>query len=304
MLGRGTWSVVVSSTCISAAQSGKGAPVDEIQRSADSHSVDREAEHENIADGDNGYRMTGVQQAKAKSGPPERPRGMLVQFPVQSAEGEQSQPPEDGQAGEALIFPAPLPVDSGMEKGAAAAHTRAPRVVPAAPAPVAVPPPSPSFAEAQTAGGGKEASRPRKNWLKRLFFPDEPNQDKRRATRNQTPGLVAHFWTGGAPQAQPVRDISSTGLYVVTVERWYLGTQIRVTLTRTGGPPTLGPRTLTVEAKAVRYGEDGVGLAFLPTDAPPEGRRESNLSPLNGADLSQLEQFVASLHPPVPGSPS
>lgn len=266
--------------------------------------MDREAEHETVADGDNGYTMTGVQQAKVKSGPPERPRGMLVQFPAQAQEGEQSPAPENGQTAGSLVFPAPPVLSPVPEKGAVAAssaHTRAPRVVPASAAPVAVPVHAPVPVKEQPADSGKSTNRPRKNWLKRLLFPDEPNQDKRRATRNQTPGLVAHFWTGGAPQAQPVRDISATGLYVVTVERWYLGTQIRVTLTRTGGPPTLGPRTLTVEAKAVRYGEDGVGLAFLPTDAPPEGRRENHLSPLNGADLSQLEQFVASLHPPVGG---
>ena len=35
--------------------------------------------------------------------------------------------------------------------------------------------------------------------------------------------MAAYYWNGAAPKAHTVRDISSTGLYVVTEERWYPG---------------------------------------------------------------------------------
>jgi hypothetical protein len=58
-----------------------------------------------------------------------------------------------------------------------------------------------------------------------------------------------------------VRDISPTGVYIVTDERWYPGTVVRVTLTDRHDPTA--DRTITVNATAVRFGNDGVGLEFV-----------------------------------------
>ncbi len=132
--------------------------------------------------------------------------------------------------------------------------------------------------------------QPKRNWLERWLFPDTSGQDKRSGARKPAPGLIAHFWTGGPPKSQPVRDISATGMYVVTEERWYLGTQIRITLTKTleDGPPA--GRSITVMATAVRWGNDGVGLEFVRNTARKTQRHEPLLS--EGADGEQLGQFV------------
>ena len=132
--------------------------------------------------------------------------------------------------------------------------------------------------------------QPKRSWLERWLFPDTSGQDKRSGARKPAPGLVAHFWTGGPPKSQPVRDISATGMYVVTEERWYLGTQIRITLTKTleDGPPA--GRSITVMATAARWGNDGVGLEFVWNTARKTQRHEPLLS--EGADGEQLGQFV------------
>ena len=132
--------------------------------------------------------------------------------------------------------------------------------------------------------------QPKRSWLERWLFPDSSGQDKRSGARKPAPGLVAHFWTGGPPKSQPVLDISATGMYVVTDERWYLGTQIRITLTKTleDGPPA--GRSITVMATAVRWGNDGVGLEFVRNTARKTQRHEVLLS--EGADGEQLGQFV------------
>jgi PilZ domain len=132
--------------------------------------------------------------------------------------------------------------------------------------------------------------QPKRSWLERWLFPDTSGQDKRSGARKPAPGLVAHFWTGGPPKSQPVRDISATGMYVVTEERWYLGTQIRITLTKTleDGPPA--GTSITVMATAVRWGNDGVGLEFVRNTARKTKRHEPLLS--EGADGEQLGQFV------------
>ena len=102
-----------------------------------------------------------------------------------------------------------------------------------------------------------------RNWFKRLVMGDPP-ADPRKATRESLPGLIAYFFTGGTPKAHPVRDISTTGMFIITNARWYPGTVVRITLTDRHDPTV--ERSITVNAKAVRWGSDGVGLEFLLED--------------------------------------
>jgi len=102
-------------------------------------------------------------------------------------------------------------------------------------------------------------------------------------------GLVAHFFTGGAPHPHEIRDMSLTGLYVVTTERWYPGTLIRMTLTRTDVGQSIADRSITVQSKSVRWGNDGVGLEFV--FAPPKSKRDAR-SPLDSVDSAELEAFL------------
>jgi hypothetical protein len=133
-----------------------------------------------------------------------------------------------------------------------------------------------------------EPIRPKKSWLDRWLHPEPP--DKRKVRRVPTPGLVAHFWTGGPPQAQNVRDISASGLYVITEERWYLGTIITLTLTREFGAGPERERSITMQATAVRHGKDGVGLKFVLDDARDPRLRQPLLR--EGGNGEQLEQFL------------
>jgi hypothetical protein len=123
--------------------------------------------------------------------------------------------------------------------------------------------------------------------LGKWLFPDPP--DPRKASRQPVAGLVAHFFTGGAPQPHEVRDVSPTGLYVVTTERWYPGTLVRMTLTKPdiGQSPT--DRSITIQARSVRWGNDGVGLEFVV--APPKSRRGAP-TPLETVDATQLDAFL------------
>jgi len=129
------------------------------------------------------------------------------------------------------------------------------------------------------------------NWLERWWNP-EP-QDPRQAPREPLPGLTAYFWTGGVPEAHPIRDVSSTGLYVVTEERWYPGTQIRLTLTRKEAGEQGGERSIFVQATAVRWGNDGVGLKFVLPDNRNLRRGQAPLA--DGADKQDFEEFLEQL---------
>lgn len=127
-----------------------------------------------------------------------------------------------------------------------------------------------------------------RNWLQRWWSPDP-----RKAPRVKTPGLAAYYWNGASPAAHGIRDISSTGLYVVTEERWYPGTLVLMTLQRNDLDEEVAERSIAVQSRAVRWGPDGVGLQFVLPDE--KDRRRGDGSLLDAAGKKQFEQFLAQL---------
>jgi len=101
--------------------------------------------------------------------------------------------------------------------------------------------------------------RPRSLFWRRLI-----GQERRSSERHVLSWLVAYYWDGGTPVAHGVRDISLTGMYLLTGDRWYVGTVIQVTLQETGDADVHAERWIAVQARVVRQGSDGVSLAFLP----------------------------------------
>jgi hypothetical protein len=86
--------------------------------------------------------------------------------------------------------------------------------------------------------------------------------EERRAVRLPMPGLVAYFFTGGSPRPHPIKDISVTGFYMCTNERWLPGTIIRITLQMID-PHGEGRDAITVHSRVVRWGPDGGGFEFV-----------------------------------------
>jgi hypothetical protein len=84
-----------------------------------------------------------------------------------------------------------------------------------------------------------------------------------RAERRESPALAAFHWDGSTPRPNRVANISSSGAYLLTSERWKAGEIVSLTLQRSGALETAGPRHFTVQAKAIRRDRDGVGVAFL-----------------------------------------
>jgi hypothetical protein len=127
-----------------------------------------------------------------------------------------------------------------------------------------------------------------RNWLEHWLAPDP-----RKAPREAAPGLEAYFWTGAAPEAQPVRDVSSSGLYLVTDERWYLGTRILMTLQRTDCGDEAVERSIAVQSRAVRWGPDGVGLQLELPDA--KDARFGRHPLLDGVGKKEFDHFLRQL---------
>lgn len=132
-----------------------------------------------------------------------------------------------------------------------------------------------------------------KNWLARLLFPDPA--PPRKAERAALPGLTAYFWTGGVPQPSAVRDISSTGMYIVTEERWYPGTLIQMTIKKTSAERAGVEATISLLARANRWGNEGVGVSFVVRDGRKSRDADADLE--GAVDRATLNRFLERIKP-------
>jgi hypothetical protein len=80
-------------------------------------------------------------------------------------------------------------------------------------------------------------------------------------------------------------------LYLVTEERWYPGTLILMTLSRTDCGEECAERSIAVHSRAVRWGNDGVGLQFI-LASPQDARRGRQVPVVDGLDKRELERFL------------
>ncbi|MGA8085904.1 MAG: PilZ domain-containing protein [Terracidiphilus sp.] len=129
-------------------------------------------------------------------------------------------------------------------------------------------------------------------WLEKFLAPEEDRAERRRVDQ-----FAAYRWNGSALTQEAVRDISSTGLYLVTKERWEPGTILTLNLQREGSLELDPARRITTQAKVARCGTDGVGLTFLWSKDDPESRRwetllESLIEQTKPRDMQSLVQMV------------
>jgi capsular exopolysaccharide synthesis family protein len=132
-------------------------------------------------------------------------------------------------------------------------------------------------------------------------------QDRRSAKRQELPVLVAYYWDGGASRAHDIRDISLSGLYLVTDVRWYLGTQVLISLQRPDVPVGEPHRSITVHAKVVRFGIDGLGFELVMPEKQAARRadgipyrtgvfnRDVAAFGIKGADKQEVDSFLECL---------
>ena len=130
-----------------------------------------------------------------------------------------------------------------------------------------------------------------KTWLQNWL-----SSDRRRAQRQPLPGLVAYYWTGSAPRAYQIADISSSGFYLLTEERWFPGTMVLMTLQRTDSSGKNLDDSIAVQSLVVRWGSDGLGLAFVVSRADSSARESTRE---NGVDKKTLERFLGRLKDPA-----
>jgi TadE-like protein/PilZ domain len=88
----------------------------------------------------------------------------------------------------------------------------------------------------------------------------------RHAVRCANPKILAYYWEGGVPSGHPIKEISSTGAFISTPQRWYIGTILTLTL-QSDAVATQAADTLLISCRVARHEADGVGVSFLFTNA-------------------------------------
>ncbi len=123
------------------------------------------------------------------------------------------------------------------------------------------------------------------DWFQRLR-----SGERRKAERIADPRLVAYYWDGDKPKGHVVRDISATGLYLLTEDRWYPRTLVRLTLQATVDGEVIPERSITVQTMVVRHGRgaESASCSFHKTSTIQDRRVRFT----NGADRKTLENFL------------
>ena len=127
--------------------------------------------------------------------------------------------------------------------------------------------------------------------LKRRLFSKAP---VRRVSRHPLPDVVAFHWTGGSPREFKIGNISATGMFLLTEDRWFPGTVILMTLQRTWSHNEKRRESIAVLTNVVRTDDDGMGLEFIFSgylDLP-----NNAMHPEAGASREALERFLLPLN--------
>jgi len=124
-----------------------------------------------------------------------------------------------------------------------------------------------------------------RHWLNSGSSPS----DRRRSIRRYVPGMVAHYFTGGAPKPKDVADISMSGMYLLTDDRWMPGTMIQMTLQK---PCSLGEKkqSINVLSRIIRRGSDGVAVEFVMPEAL--SHISHDIQPSQATDKIALARFL------------
>jgi len=125
----------------------------------------------------------------------------------------------------------------------------------------------------------------------RWLFPDIKPPDKRRGQRIPEPELIAFYDAGGEPKAHRVGDISSSGLYLITDERWLSGTKIVITLQKASRGAEEWTDWSCVESEVIRSGVDGMGLELVEMN-------HTEIKHWNGLERIAFDRFLTGVMDP------
>lgn len=107
--------------------------------------------------------------------------------------------------------------------------------------------------------------------------------ERRKDGRIPARGLDVSYSSGLEHRRVKIKDISATGIYLLTQDQLPLGTSVQLVLQKRGLRDRNSHREVRLQARCVRQGEDGIGLTFVD-------------EPARAADWSKSMAIAAELH--------
>jgi PilZ domain-containing protein len=86
--------------------------------------------------------------------------------------------------------------------------------------------------------------------------------ERRQGPRQRVANVAAHYWDGTAANSHVVRDVSSSGAFILADFKWPPGTVVTMTL-QMEEPVRRPPSPVLVRTKIVRCTSEGLGVQFL-----------------------------------------
>ena len=128
-----------------------------------------------------------------------------------------------------------------------------------------------------------------KNWLKFLSTPEN-----RTAPRKLASTVFAYYWDGDSatPTPHAIRDISSAGMYLLTEQRWYRGTMMKMTLLIADRMDEDMDNSVSVLSRVIRSGQDGVGFKFVFLEAATDPQGSATSKTIEMANKKALKRFL------------
>jgi hypothetical protein len=85
---------------------------------------------------------------------------------------------------------------------------------------------------------------------------------ERRGVRMYPRGVDVHYSLGSVERCARIRNISPTGIYLCTADRWALGATVLLTMKDGGIGQEHRESSVCIPARVVRYDDEGVGMEF------------------------------------------
>jgi len=117
--------------------------------------------------------------------------------------------------------------------------------------------------------------------------------ERRWGKRHPSPNLAMYYWSGGAPKPHCVRDISVSGVYVLTQEPLFPGAVLLLTMQRDDLDESCTDQWIAVHALVIRRDPNGIAFSFV----FPKSRdsRQSAGTLANGATREEMANFLTRL---------
>ncbi len=117
--------------------------------------------------------------------------------------------------------------------------------------------------------------------------------DRRWGKRRSSPGLAVYYWDGGTPKPHGIRDISLSGVYLLTQELLFPGAMLLLTMQREDLDESDPDQWIAVHALVIRRDTTGVALSFVFPKPRDSRLRASSFG--NGATREKMARFLSKL---------